>query len=237
MRIRTRPSRRPGSRTAFPLARNRPHRYRSAITTRLPSLVRLPPRAVLLGPVSALAAAAPPAAEPESPSSWLLTVLNLLAVACFILWWLWMRRRGPAATADALALAPYDPAADAEWRARALAAEARADKAAALLKARLLPQLARWMMTELVQKLVQQRSGFAASQQQAEAEVAELEQRLEQLQAPLAERLRAYEQRIAELERQLTLQGEQNRELLRATIATARKKLQAERERSPLTWN
>lgn len=189
----------------------------------LPSPGAAPP-----GPVSA------PADTPESV--WLPTVLNLAAVVCFALWWRWMNRRAPAPSAS-LALAAFDPQAEAEWKTRALAAEARADKAAALLKARLMPQLARWMMTELVQRLLQQRSGLAASQQRAEAEVAELERRLEQLQAPLAERLRAYEQRIAELERQLSLQGEQNRELLRATIATARKKLEAERARSPLNWN
>jgi len=191
---------------------------------------------LLAGIATAFSAAG--ADAPGLPSStdspWLLTVLNLCGVLCFVLWWRWMHRQ-PAA--ESTSLVPVDPGVEAEWKTRALAAEARADKAAALLKARLMPQIARWMMTELVQKLLHQRSGLAASQQRAEADVAELERRLEELQAPLADRLRAYEQRIAELERELTVQGEQNRELLRATIATARRKLKAERARSPHDWN
>lgn len=179
--------------------------------------------------VSAIAATDTPA---------LLVILNVAAVVCFALWWRWMSRKPDDVTQEgSLALAPFDPGADSEWKLRALAAEARADKAAALLKARLMPQVARWMMTELVQRLLHQRSGLAASQAQAEHDVAELERRLEQLQAPIADRLRAYEQRIAELERDLAAKGEQNRELLRATIATAKKKLRAERAKAPLDWN
>ena len=100
-----------------------------------------------------------------------------------------------------------------------------------------MPQLARWMMSELVQKLLQQRAGLAASQQQAEADVAALEQRLEDLHAPLSDRLRAYEQRIAELESQLAAQGAQNRELLQAAIDTARRKLHTERDGTRTNWN
>lgn len=171
-------------------------------------------------------------------SGWLLTALNVAAVVCFALWWRWMDRK-PAtpAPSPSLALVPVDAAAQAEWKARALAAEARADKASALLKARLMPQLARWMMGELVQRLLSQRAGLLTSQQKAEQEVAELEQRLEKLHAPLEDRLKAYERRIADLERELAAKGEENRELLKARIDTARKKLASERARAPVAWN
>lgn len=183
-------------------------------------------------------AAAPAARTVSHPATtpWLVWVLNAASVLCFVLWWRWMQRR-PGPEELSMALAPLNPAAEEEWRLRALAAEARADKAAALLKSRLMPQLARWMMSELVQRLLQQRAGLAASQQQAEAEVAALEQRLEQLHAPLADRLRAYEQRIAELESQLAAQGAQNRELLQAAIDTARRKLHSERDGTRANWN
>lgn len=181
----------------------------------------------------------PPAATAgDSESRWLLTALNVAAVVCFALWWRWMDRKPTApASSSSLALAPLDAAADDGWKARALAAEARADKAAALLKVRLMPQLARWMMSELVQRLLHQRSGLLNSQQQAEQEVAELEKRLESLRAPLEDRLKAYERRIADLERELAAKGEENRELLKARIDTARKKLASERAKGTVAWN
>ncbi len=123
------------------------------------------------------------------------------------------------------------------WRARALAAEARADKATALLRARLLPQLARWMMNEMLGRLLSQRSALLNSQQRAEREVAELAARLDGVHAPLEERLRTYEQRVAELEAQLAIKDQQNRELIEARIAAARGKLNEERRHPPPTWN
>ena len=174
----------------------------------------------------------------DSESHWLLPTLNVAAVVCFALWWRWMDRKPvPHAPSPSLALAPVGAAAEAAWKSRALAAEARADKAAALLKARLMPQLARWMMSELVQRLIHQRAGLLTSQQRAEQEVADLEKRLEQLHAPLEDRLKAYERRIADLERELAAKGEENRELLKAKIDTARRKLASERAKAPVAWN
>ncbi|MFM1768073.1 MAG: hypothetical protein RJA22_602 [Verrucomicrobiota bacterium] len=195
----------------------------------------------LLLPAAANAAAARPGAAQATQAApattpWLVWVLNGASVACFVLWWRWLGQQ-PGPRELSLAVAPINTAAEDEWQRRALAAEARADKAAALLKARLMPQMARWMMSELVQRLLQQRAGLAASQQQAEAEVAALEERLEQLHAPLTDRVRAYEQRIAELEGQLAAQNAQNRELLRAAIDTARRKLQSERDGNRVDWN
>ena len=174
---------------------------------------------------------------------WFWASLNIASVVCFVLWWHWQwfirrvlrRREDPVDTS--LALVPLDASDEALWRARALAAEARAAKATALLKSRLMPQLARWMMGELLQKLMHQRSGLLTSQQRAEQEVAELEQRLEKLHAPLEERLRAYERRIAELEKDLASKGDENRELIKAKIDTARKRLESKRTKTPMAWN
>ena len=176
------------------------------------------------------AAAALPVASPSEGdvNEPLLLALNVAAVVCFAVWWIWMGRRkgGSASTGE------VEP-----WAERALAAEARADKATALLRARLMPQMARWMMGELVQRLLAHRSDLVNSQQRAEDDVAELEKRLEKIHAPLAERLAAYEKRIAELERELAAKGEENKELIEAKIESARKKLATERAKVPLKWN
>jgi len=128
-------------------------------------------------------------------------------------------------------------AAETGWRERALLAEARAEKATVLLRANLLPHLARWMTQALVQRLLTQRSEILTSQQQAEREVAQLATRLENLRAPLEDRLKAYEKRIAELEVELAAKGKQNLELIQAKIEMTRKKLQVERSQEPLSWN
>ena len=182
------------------------------------------------------AASLPSASTGEvDPNQPLLLALNLAAVVCFVVWWIWMGRRkaGP----GSLQSIPGGTGAAESWAERALAAEARADKATALLRARLMPQMARWMMGELVQRLLAHRSDLVHSQQRAEDDVAELEKRLEKIHAPLAERLAAYEKRIAELERELAVKGEQNKELIEAKIELARKKLATERGKDPLKWN
>jgi hypothetical protein len=115
------------------------------------------------------------------------------------------------------------------WRERALVAEARADRVASLLRARILPHLAGWMMNELWYRLLRQRGALLASRQEAERELAELAERLDGAQAPLEERLHAYEQRIAELEAQLALKDQQNQELIRARLEWTRRKLDEER--------
>ncbi len=117
------------------------------------------------------------------------------------------------------------------WRQRALAAEARAQKATAMLRTKMLPHMARWMMQEFVQRLMWQRRDLLTDQQTAEREVAELAGRLENVHAPLEERLHAYEQRIAELEAELAAKGEQNLELIKARIETTRRRLDGERTR------
>jgi DNA repair exonuclease SbcCD ATPase subunit len=130
-----------------------------------------------------------------------------------------------------------DVATDDYWKERALAAERRVEKTNHVMRAALIPHLARWLMSKLVRGLAMQRKQLMETQQKAEQELAELEQRLVAVQAPLEDRLKAYEQRIAELEKGLTAKGEENRELIKATIAIAKKKLEQERSKDRLAWN
>lgn len=123
------------------------------------------------------------------------------------------------------------------WRTRALEAEARAEKATALMKARLMPHLARWMIGELTQRLLFQRTQILTLQQRAEKEVLDLAERLEHIHAPLEDRLRAYECRIADLEAQLAAKGQENLELIKARIETTRKQMEGERGQETLNWN
>jgi hypothetical protein len=174
---------------------------------------------------------------------WLLAGLGVAAASAIMLGGLWAkRRRRPLLDGvnPPFAISTLDESsavADATWRERAVVAEARAEKVTALLRAQLLPHLARWMMNELVRKLVTQRSESQTSQQMAEREVGELVERLAQLQAPLEDRLKAYERRIAELEAELAAKGEQNLELIKAKIETTRRQMEGERSQEPLTWN
>jgi ElaB/YqjD/DUF883 family membrane-anchored ribosome-binding protein len=126
------------------------------------------------------------------------------------------------------ALVLHEGATDA-WRERALVAEARAEKASAMLRTKMLPHLARGVVQEFAQRLLSQRREILTEHQTAEQEVADLADRLQQVHAPLEERLRAYEKRIAELEAELAEKGEQNLALIRARIDSTRQKLDSER--------
>jgi len=205
--------------------------------------------------VQAEAAAAQQTAEATRRTNrWLEGGLLASALLMALLLWQARRRRRAAArdwpaqsmpaqwSGEASSLVPATDAAGAAsgelaWRERALAAEARADKATAMLRSGLLPHLARWMMGELVRRLVSHRSTLLAEQTRAESEVSDLAMRLEQLKTPIEERLRAYEKRITELESELAAKGAQNAELIKAKIESTRKKLAAERGEPPASWN
>ncbi|MBI3880379.1 MAG: hypothetical protein HY301_10000 [Verrucomicrobia bacterium] len=97
---------------------------------------------------------------------------------------------------------------------------------------------ARAGMMELVRDrfvvaLLAQRRGMIDAQRVAQAELADLEARLERLHAPLQERLDIYEKRIAELEADLERRGQENRELLQATITLMQQKMEEEKAEGP----
>jgi hypothetical protein len=126
---------------------------------------------------------------------------------------------------------------DAEWRRRALEAEARAEQAQAALKASLAPQLAASLKEAVVQGLAAQRSELLKAQQCAALEISELVHRLDELKAPIQERLHSYETRIHELERDLAERNEENRELLKMKIEMTRRQLEAERANNRVNFN
>ncbi len=123
------------------------------------------------------------------------------------------------------------------WQQRARAAEQRAERAHAAIRAGVLPHFADWLKQKFVRGLVSERSQMLDAQKSAAGELAELERRLDELHTPLQERLRAYEKRIAELEKMLAAKGEENRELLRAKIRLTRQQLENARARNPLEFN
>ncbi len=179
------------------------------------------------------------AVVPPKSNSWvhpagIAGVVLALALALAVGWWRWKRRTRSGEWSIVSAQLGGVQGAEAEqWRERALAAEAKAAKATAMLRARMVPHLARWMMNELVQRLLHQRTVAQTSQQRAEQEVAELAARLEKLQAPLEERRRAYEQRIQQLEAQLAARDRQDHELIEARLESTRRRLDSDREDSP----
>jgi predicted exporter len=168
----------------------------------------------------------------------LLAVISvLLATGIFMLW------RRPKELVRAMTPATARPQLPAglavessgdDWKQRALAAEAMAGKQGELLREKIMPELTEFAKQSLVQGLYAQRNALIETQRKAQESLAELEARLKTLQAPLQDRIRAYEQRIAELEREVETQGDEMRELTRATLTLVRRKLEDERQSGQL---
>src|SRR5258708_7937365 len=118
-----------------------------------------------------------------------------------------------------------------EWKQRALVAEAMAGQQGQMLREKIMPELTEFAKQSLVQGLYAQRNALLETHQEAQLALAEMESRLTKIQAPLHERIRVYEQRIVELEKEVETQGDEVRELTRATLGLVRKKLEDERER------
>jgi hypothetical protein len=193
-------------------------------------------------PATTIAAATQPVTQVEGKSDqaigWILGLLTgIIALLAFGIFLFWRRNAGDAHTmpsAAALAESPNDMTAGSlsvqEWKQRALVAEAMAGKQGQMLREKIMPELTEFAKQSLVQGLYAQRSALIETQQKAQQALAELESRLGALQLPLQERIRAYEKRIVELEKEVEMQGEEVRELTRATLALVRKKLEDERQ-------
>jgi membrane-associated HD superfamily phosphohydrolase len=173
-------------------------------------------------------------------TKWIAVVLTVVClVLVMILWRLRSRPSSALVLAGQPAFGSSDPVAlpgsagEEAWRARALQAEEKAQRAQDAIRTGALG----WMREKIFQVLSRQRSELLSAQQRAGMEMQELEQRLEQLHAPLQERILAYEKRIEELEKDLAAKGEENRELIGARITAAKQRLSAERERGRFGTN
>ena len=223
--------------------------------------VRLPPRPAKLGlPEPASPSAGPDVQSPVALNRWTLTVAGVL-IGILLAGWFRLRGRfetvtpapmarregsgnpGTIARArrpNAVSVAQRIPLPSGEllgkrWEPGFGGIEEGAGRR--LMRAELIAAWSRSLMSRIVERLLAERVEWFTVQERAERELAELEQRLARARAPLEERLQAYERRIAELENQLAKKGEENRELLQATISTARRRLESGRSRDRLPWN
>jgi hypothetical protein len=124
-----------------------------------------------------------------------------------------------------------------ELRKRAADAERRAHAAESVVREGLMPEMKKVLKDEVVSSLVAERDELLEAQRQAAMDIDAIERRLTEMQAPVQERLETYESRISDLERELNQRGAENRELLKATIALARQKVQEVRSRNRIEFN
>jgi len=216
-----------------------------AKTIPLPAIASSPPPAVFK--TSSAPASAPATDFSNSrQSDRTLWIVGALAIIIILLGWLVfvLRRNIPGASKSLVvgtrnAVTSESPASAEEWKQRALAAEAMAGKQGQILREKIMPELTEFAKQSLVQGLYAQRNVLIETQQKAQQALTQLESQLTALHAPLQERIRVYEKRIAELEKEVETQGEEMRELTRATLLLVRKKLEDEKElgRTPGRFN
>jgi len=188
-------------------------------------------------------------AKPDRAVWWIIglfgAIIALLGTLLLLLWWRGagiFSARAPHSALARLTLPAGGTtglSAAEEWKQRALVAEAMAGRQGQILREKLMPELAEFAKQSLVQGLYAQRNALIETQQVAQQALVEMESRLATLQLSLPDRIRAYEQRIGELEKEVETQGEEMRELTRATLVLVRKKLEdeRERERTPSRFN
>jgi hypothetical protein len=166
-------------------------------------------------------------------------IVVLLGLVALLFWRRGRDAKPNLAAATAIVRTPDDPGNEsisvAEWKQRALVAEAMAGQQGQMLREKIMPELAEFAKQSLVQGLYAQRNALIERQLKAQEVVTEMEQRLAALQVPLQERIRAYEARVAELEKQVESQREEVRELTRATLQLVQRKLLDERQLARVT--
>lgn len=141
-------------------------------------------------------------------------------------------------TSELQAVSEVSLAADQFWQQRALEAERRAEEIFRMVRAGLAPQLARQMMSKLVQELITQRAHWLKTQQILEKDLTEIERRFSRSHFLLLERLSAFEKRTEELEKALAVKTEENTELIKAHIAIVQQKVKPVKDgQEVLSWN
>jgi hypothetical protein len=112
-----------------------------------------------------------------------------------------------------------------------LAAEQRADRATAVIRAGLLPQLNHWLKQTLARKLITDRAQLLKTQEAATLKAIAVEHRLSRIEQQLQHQNQTYEHRIEELTHLLAVAKEENRELIRARIVQVKAEMEAARAR------
>ncbi len=114
-------------------------------------------------------------------------------------------------------------------RQRVLAAEQRAERAVAVIRAGLLPHLRHWLKQRVARKLITDREQLLQTQQAATLRTMAVEQRLARIEQQVKRQNDSYQQRLEALTRELLVAKEENRELIRARIAQVKADMEAAR--------
>ena len=116
-------------------------------------------------------------------------------------------------------------------RRRALVAEQQAERAHAIIRAGLIPDLRNWLKQKLARRLLTDRAQMIETQHAAAHQTAAVEQRLARIERQIHQQNQAYVNRIEELTHELLAAKEENRELIRARIEQVKAEMAAARER------
>jgi len=119
----------------------------------------------------------------------------------------------------------------AQWRERALAAEAKAERALQLVKSNAGPALGELLQHAAVQKLIADRSSLLQTQSDAVLDARHLDERMARIEERLRQQSQSYEQRIRELEQDLAAAQQQSRALIQAKIHQLKAEMEAARAR------
>ena len=107
----------------------------------------------------------------------------------------------------------------------------RAERAAAVIRAGLLPHLRHWLKQRVARKLMADRAQLLQTQQAATMRTMAVEQRLARIEQLVKRQNESYQQRLEELTRELLVAKEENRELIRARIVQVKADMEAARAR------
>jgi hypothetical protein len=122
-------------------------------------------------------------------------------------------------------------------QARRARADQEADNTTAIVRAGVVPHLARMMMNRLVQALLFQRSHLMQTQETATTRVEDMAERLFKVQSQFEKRVKTYETRIKQLEEELAAKEEENRELMRTNFQLSRQSFEPSQARESGQWN
>ncbi len=116
-------------------------------------------------------------------------------------------------------------------RQQVLTAELRAERAQEVIRKSLIPHLREWLKQKLVRKLVADRAQLLETQQVAAHKVMAVEERLSRIEQQIQRQNDTYKARIEALTRELLTAKEENRELIRASIAQVKAEMETARAR------